>query len=61
LRKYLEIPKFYIKIFGTSRYLIPRGIKFTSWYLLKDGKITKKKLYIHDRDDNITMYGENII
>lgn len=36
LRKYLKVPIFYIKIFSTSRYLIPRD---TSWYLLKDNKI----------------------
>lgn len=46
LKKILEIPKFYTKRFGTSRYLARKGMKFytlkygISLHFLKDDKIT---------------------
>jgi serine/threonine protein kinase len=53
LKKYLKIPKFYTKIFGTLRYLVSEGTKIynkqcdTYQYFLKDDKIilTIRTLY----------------
>ena len=45
LKEYLEVPKFYAKFFGTSKYLVREGSKFytrkcgTFRYFFKDDKI----------------------